>query len=357
MVDTPFGDDVTDGCLELGRGVRIAEVAQHQRPGQDHRGRVRLVETGVLGRRAVDGLEDGGLGPDVGARRDAETADEPRAQVADDVAVEVRQDEDVVQRRLLDELHAHVVDDAIVELDPAVVLGGDRAAALEEEPVGQLHDVGLVDRRHSMAAVGDGVFEGEAGDPLGGGPGDDLDALGGVGPDHVLDARVEILGVLAHDDEVDVLVARVEADHRPSGPEVGVQVERLAERDVDAPEAAADRGRDRPLERDPVAPDRLEDVLRERCPVLGDRRLARLDGLPLEVDAGRVEDARRRLRQLRTDAVAGDQGDSVGHGAILAMRSGRRRPTTIGGSAAVKMRSGARDQCARPCHVGGVMAA
>ena len=32
------------------------------------------------------------------------------------------QHEDVVQLRLLDELHAHVVDDAVLELDPALVV-------------------------------------------------------------------------------------------------------------------------------------------------------------------------------------------------------------------------------------------
>ena len=94
-----LGDDVADGRLELGRGVRVAEVAEHQRAGQDQRGRVRLVQAGVLRRRAVDRLEDGGLGADVGARRDAEAADQPGAQVADDVAVQVRQDQHVVQRR------------------------------------------------------------------------------------------------------------------------------------------------------------------------------------------------------------------------------------------------------------------
>ena len=50
-------------------------------------------------------------------------------------------------------------------------------------------------------------------------------------------------------------------------------------------------------------------------------RLAGVDGLPLEPDARGVEDAAGRLRQLRTDAVAGDQGDSVGHGPIVATRT------------------------------------
>ena len=50
------------------------------------------------------------------------------------------------------------------------------------------------------------------------------------------------------------------------------------------------------------------------------------------LDAGRVEDALGRLRQLRTDAVAGDQGDSMGHGPIVATRrSDGRRPAPQGG--------------------------
>ncbi len=192
--------------------------------------------------------------------RDAEPADQPGRQVADDVAVQVRQDEDVVQLRLLDELHAHVVDDAVLEGDTTLVVRRDRPTALEEEPVGQFHDVGLVDRGDRVTVVRDGVVEREARDPLRGGPGDDLDALGGITADHVLDAGVEVLGVLADDDEIDVLVAGVEALHGARGSQVGVQVERLAEGHVDAAEPGTDGGRDRALERDLVALHRLEDV-------------------------------------------------------------------------------------------------
>ena len=289
-------------------------MAQHQRARQDEGRGIGLVLAGVLRGRAVDGLEHGRLGADVGPRRHAQAADEAGREVADDVAVEVRQDEDVVELGLLDELHAHVVDDAVLEGDPALVLGGDGAAALEEQPVRELHDVGLVDRRDGAAAVGDGVLEGVAGDPLRGLAGDDLDALRGVAADAVLDPRVEVLGVLAHDHQVDVLVARDEALHRPGGADVGVEAEGLAQRHVDRPEALADRGGDGALDGDPVAPDGLEDVLRQRRAVLGHDGLAGIDDVPGERDAGRLEDASCRLRQLRSDAVAGDQGDSVGHG-------------------------------------------
>ena len=54
--------------------------------------------------------------------REPQAADQPRAQVGDDVAVQVRQHEHVVLLGPLDELHAHVVDDAVVELDVGVLL-------------------------------------------------------------------------------------------------------------------------------------------------------------------------------------------------------------------------------------------
>ena len=54
------------------------------------------------------------------------------------------------------------------------------------------------------------------------------------GDDLVLDAAVEALGVLADDDQVDVLVARLDARQGPHRPHGGVEVELLAQLDVDA---------------------------------------------------------------------------------------------------------------------------
>ena len=187
--------------LDPFRRVRVAEVAEHQ-GAADRISAVgfALSRPAYFGADPWTGSKTAAVGADVRAGRDAQAADQARRQVADDVAVEVRQHEHVVQLGLLDELHAHVVDDAVLELDPAVVVGRDGPAALEEQAVRQLHDVGLVDGRDLVPAVGDGVLEREPGDPLGRLAGDDLDALRGVAADHVLDAGVQVLGVLADDD-------------------------------------------------------------------------------------------------------------------------------------------------------------
>ena len=69
---------------------------------------------------------------------------------------------------------------------------------------GSVHDVGLVDGRDALAAVGLGVLKGEAGNALGGLAGDELDALDDALDDFVLDAAVLALGVLANDDQIDI---------------------------------------------------------------------------------------------------------------------------------------------------------
>ena len=75
----------------------------------------------------------------------------------------------------------------------------------------------------------------------------------------VLQAGVEIFGVLPHDDQIDPRVAGWNVGNVRDRPQIGEEIERLAQSDVHAHEAAADRRGDRPFERDFVADDRLEE--------------------------------------------------------------------------------------------------
>ena len=110
--------------------------------------------------------------------------------------------------------------------------------------------------------------------------GDDLQALDDAGHDDVLEAGVEVLGVLADDDEVDACEARRHRRQVPDRPQVGVEIERLAQADVDAGEALADRRRDRALQRDLVPADRIEQRLRQRRAVFLDAPRAGRERLP-----------------------------------------------------------------------------
>ena len=89
----------------------------------------------------------------------------------------------------------------------------------------------------------------------------------------------------------DVLVARLDALDRPRRAQVGVQAERLTERDIDAPEPLPDRRGDRSLQGDLVALDRLEDLVGQRCAVPLHDRFTSVHDLPVETDPGRVQDA------------------------------------------------------------------
>ena len=129
-----------------------------------------------------------------------------------------------------------------------------------------------------------------------------------------LDAGVEVLGVLAHDHEVDVAVARAHAGVALARAHLREQVERLAQRDVDRAEAGADRRRDRALDRDARVRDRLDHGVGQRiAAVLGHDVGARLADVPVELDSGGLEDAAGGFGELGADPVAGDQCDAMRH--------------------------------------------
>ena len=67
-----------------------------------------------------------------------------------------------------------------------------------------------------------------------------MQGLGGSFPE--FDAGVEILEILADDDNVDVVIPGPHTLVRLAGPEAGIEVQFLAKRDVDAAEPVADRG-------------------------------------------------------------------------------------------------------------------
>ena len=148
--------------------------------------------------------------------------------------------------------------------------------------------------------------------------------LGGVGAHHVLDAGVEVLGVLAHDHQVDALVAAPHSLDGARRAQAGVEVELLAQGDVDAAKAGADRGGDRSLDGDLVAPHRLEDGLGERRAVLLHDVEAGLPALPLDGHAGGLDHRDEGVGELGPGAVAGDQGHAVGHGAPSLVTNARR---------------------------------
>src|SRR5439155_237728 len=183
----------------------------------------------------------------------------------------------------------------------------------------------------------DGLEQGdliaEVGDGGGAALADDLEREAGVLPDAThaggigqladlldgrvalleLDAGVEVLVVLADDDEVDVLVAGADAWVAFGGAQAGIEVEHLAEGDVDGAKATAARCSDRALDGDLVGADGVKDFFRKDGAVLLGGVEAGFAVIPIKGDAGGLEDADGGVHDLWADAVAGDNGYAMRH--------------------------------------------
>ena len=151
----------------------------------------------------MDGLEDGNVVADVGRWSEAETAGETRGEIAQDVAVHVGRDDDVELLGAHRQLVRAIVDQDVFGRDRWVV----RRELLEgvlQQALGELHDVrlrGAVDR---FAAFGQRKSERELHDFLAAFARYDLQPFGDARRLHVFNAGVEILDVLANDDDVEL---------------------------------------------------------------------------------------------------------------------------------------------------------
>ena len=116
-------------------------------------------------------------------------------------------------------------------------------------------------------------------------------------------------GIFAHDDQVDAWVARVHAGQVLDGPEVGEQLELLAQVHVDAGKAAADGRGDRPFQRQAVRSMESISSLGMYSPDISRRPRRRRRMVPSQtshpIRDGRFENADGGIRDFRADAVAG----------------------------------------------------
>ena len=269
---------------------------------------------------------------DVRAGRNAQAADQTGAEVGEDVAIEVFHDHHVVEFRLLDQLHAHIVHEHLLILDVRVLFR-HFLSDLEKQAVGVLHDIGFGYRADLFAAVGARILEGSLNDAARAGDGDRLDGDRGVLPNlaarHVddllrfrgmniiFDARVQVFGVLAHDDEIDILILGADTGIVFAGPDTGVEVEFFAERDVHRAEAGADGSGDRAFQRDFVLTDAVQNVLRQRRPGRLKNVHARFDDIPVEFNSGRVQYLFGGGDQFRSRPIAPNEGHIMCQGSLL----------------------------------------
>ncbi len=242
-----------DGVHDALGGFGVAELVEHHADGVDGGDRVDFARAGVLRRAAAHGLEHAdAFGVDVAAGGDAHAALDDAAEVGDDVAEHVRGDDHVVELGVLDDPHAAGVDVVVVFFDVGIFL----ADLLERAPpeVVAEDDVRFGDERDLLAfgvvallAELEGVTNATLASAAGVESGLRGDFVRRAFVQKALDAAVEVLGVFADDDEVDVVGAfvfegRLDAGKKFHRAEVDVLVE--AEAEVEEELAFEDAGGD-----------------------------------------------------------------------------------------------------------------
>ena len=290
--------------------VGLADVDEHHHRREQKPGRVGDVLSRPPRRGAVDRLEHRAPIPDVRRPGESDRAGDLRRDVRKDVSIEVRHDDDVEGFRGIGELRGADVHDPVFLLEVGI-LGPDLFEDLVEEAVGELHDVVFREAGHLPAGVAARVLEGMADDLFAARPADELQALDHVFGLPMLDARVEVLLVLAHDHDVH---PRMKGSHEgvigDARAHVGVKTERLPDGDVQALETSALRGRNRCFQEGPCAAERLPGRRFDSgaCPPAVNA-LTDLDLLDRELRSRLFEHGERCRHDLGADSVACRDGN------------------------------------------------
>ena len=141
----------------------------------------------------------------IGAGHNPQPANQSCTQVADHVAVQILQQQHVELGRVLHQLHASRIDDHLLVLDVRVLRLVHLPGTSQEQSVGDLHDVRLVEDGDLLPLAESGEPETPTGDPVAGRLGRHLHAHHHVRGDLVLNPAVKALGVLADDHQVHVV--------------------------------------------------------------------------------------------------------------------------------------------------------
>ena len=206
--------DVHDGAHHPLGASRLAELLEHHADRVDRSDGVDLARAGVFGGAAAHRLEHAHpawVGIDVAARRDAHAALHHAGQIGNDVAEHIGRDNHVVILGILHDPHATGVDVVVVGFDVGIV-GRYFLEGSPPEVVARGEHVGLGDQREPFAlgvVAFAGVFERIANTAFATAAGVDGRLRGDLVRRALVHeaagAAVEVLGVFAHHDEVDVV--------------------------------------------------------------------------------------------------------------------------------------------------------
>src|SRR5579875_77162 len=261
-----LGDDLGDGPLQAIGGILLTKVAEHEHAGEHHRHRIDLVLARILGGAAVHRLEYRVLAANVRARRDTQTTNKTGRKIGNNIAVEVGQHQHIVLLRLLHQLHTHIIDDAILELDIMIFLS-HLLSGSEKEAIGEFHDIGLMYGGHFATTIRARILKSELDDTTRRHHRNKFDADGRLivkmgscrASDRLknlllfrsaslkFNTGIKVFGILTNNNHIDIFIARTQALVGFGGAKISIEIEFFAQGHICAAGALADRSGNRAL--------------------------------------------------------------------------------------------------------------
>src|SRR5208283_3747477 len=214
------------------RRPRLSHLPQHHHSAQHQRRGIGNASPGNVRRRSVHRFKQRRLLADVPAGHQTQPAHQPRAQVAHHVPVQVRHHHLLELSRVHHQLHARVVHNHFPVFDLAE-LDRHRTRAAQKQPVRLFHNVRLVHRGQLLPPLPPRVFEGEPRNPRRRLLRDDLQALHHPRHHFMLDAAVQVFGILPHDHQIHALETCFHTRKVFHRPQVCIEVQRLPQSHVD----------------------------------------------------------------------------------------------------------------------------
>jgi glycine oxidase len=255
-------------------------------------------------------FEHGAFFADVCARHKPEPANQTSAQIGNDITIKVLAQQHIELFGPHHKLHRRVVYNHIGRFNVSVFLRHG-AEAFQEKSVRHLHDVRFVRAGDLFPLFAASIRESKSRDSRRGLLSDDLQTLDHAGNDFMFQTGVKAFRVFTHHYQIQIGIATGDIRQRADGPQVGIQIERLAQPDINGSEALSDGRRNRTFQADFVYLDRFEQLVRQSLAELVQSLLAGNVLFPFDRDAGSFDDANNGGRDFGADAIAGNQCDTM----------------------------------------------
>ena len=143
----------------------MVDVFQHQARSQQQSQWVGEAFARNIGSGAMDGLEDRGVGTDIGARRHAKPPNQACKLIGKNVTEQIGGHNDIELPWIHHQLHRAGIDDPVVHLDPPFEFLGDQLPAFQEQASQRFQDICLVNDGDLLAPMLLGIFKCISGNP------------------------------------------------------------------------------------------------------------------------------------------------------------------------------------------------